>query len=151
MIQNFPLFLALISASSTAFLGMLVLFHNRRSATNVIFLVHALVGTILSILHYFSITEGNVLFWVRLVIFFAVPHVFLFYVFVINFPSETLALSKRLLWFLGAVMGVMMLLSLSPFVFIGTVFFHNQVVPVAGPLMPIFAPELLFVDCLCQL
>ncbi|MBI4128306.1 MAG: hypothetical protein HY459_04560 [Parcubacteria group bacterium] len=136
------LIFTLLAASVTAFLGMLVYSHERRSVSSNIFFIHTLVMTTWAVANYFSLTASpeRALFWIRLVIFLAVPHVFLFFLFVVNFPASKLAIKRRLFILLLLLMAGMMWLTVSPFVFQSvTVSREGAVVPIVGSLMPIFA------------
>src|SRR3989344_1762844 len=135
------LFSSLIGASMTAFLGSVVYFHDRRSATNKIFIIHSAVGTLWAIATYFSLSTSpeNVLFWIRAVIFFAVPHIFLFFLFVLNFPNDRLVVRDWKLFGILLVMIGLMILASTPFAFEGIrLVDERNVVPVPGILMPVF-------------
>src|SRR3989344_3542280 len=143
---NQNLFFTLIAAATTAFLGLLVFIHNRKGISNRIFIVHAAVGVVWAIINYFSVIASpeTALFWIRFVIFFAVPHVFLFLLFVENFPSEKLEGRRRQFVVTLGLMGLMMILALSPFVFSGiSITETGGVVPSPGILIPVFSPLLV--------
>ena len=143
---NQNLFFTLIAAATTAFLGLLVFIHNRKGISNRIFIVHAAVGVVWAIINYFSVIASpeTALFWIRFVIFFAVPHVFLFLLFVENFPSEKLEGRRWQFVVTLGLMGLMMILALSPFVFSGiSITETGGVVPSPGILIPVFSPLLV--------
>lgn len=146
---NFDLFSALMASSISGLLGVLVYLHNRRSATNIIFLILSLIGAIWAMVNYISLIAPPeiILFWIRLVLLFASAYVFLFFIFTINFPKSKLKINRQ---FLGAVLLTMFLLmglAVSPFVFEAVKYLPEQQLPnpVPGPLMPLFALMLISV------
>jgi signal transduction histidine kinase len=144
---NTELFFTLVAASVTAFLGFVVYQHARQSVSSKILIAHSFVGVAWALLNYISImSEGDyALFWIRLVLFFAVPHVFLFLFFVKNFPAQNLKIPKTQLAYLLAWMGVLMILTLTPFVFEGVKVAHGSTFPVPGILIPVFGISLVTV------
>ncbi len=144
-LDNIDLFYALVGGATTIFLGILVLLHNRRGAANIIFIIHAVTGSIWAMATYFSVVAppADALLWIRLVIFFAVPHVFLFFLFVQNFPENLFVRKKIAFWGTLACMGMLMGLSLTPMVFSEITIVGNQIIPVPGPLIALFATILL--------
>lgn len=144
-VNNVNLVFALVGGAITVFLGLLVLLHNRHGAANVIFIIHSLVGGVWAFVSYFSIVAPpeTALIWIRLVIFCAVPYVFLFFLFVQNFPENEFVKKKLAFGATLACMGLMMLLALSPWVFDHTTVVNGKIFPVIGPLMPVFAPILI--------
>ena len=143
--NNIDLFYALIGGATTMFLGLLVLLHNRRGAANIVFIIHAFTGSIWAMATYFSVVAApaDTLLWIRVVIFLAVPHVFLFFLFVQNFPENMFVRRKIAFWGTLACMGLLMGLSLTPLVFSGVTAIAGQIIPVPGPLIAVFAPILL--------
>lgn len=145
---NLNLFFALIGGSMTAFLGAVIYIHDRKSATNIIFIIHALIGTVWAAATYFSVVadQAMALFWVRAVIFFAVPHVFLFLIFVINFPEPKLAIRRWQLITLLTLTALMMAIAFTPFAFSGiTTNAQDAIIPIAGPVMPLFGLTLVII------
>ncbi len=144
MFSDLNLFFAIAASSLTIFLGLLVLLHDRKSATSLIFFTHAVIGSLWSISTYFSVVapEDVVIHWVRLVLFFAVPHVFLFLLFILNFPSGKIVYPKQFLG-ISVVMVSMMALTQTNYVFEGTKVVNGQVLPMPGSLMPIFSIVLI--------
>lgn len=140
------LFFALVGAAVTAFLGLIVYFHERKSWTNIIFVIHSFIGVLWSVATYFSIVASpdTALFWIRGVIFFAVPHVFLFFMFVSNFPSVALQINKVVLLVSTLLMGGMMFLTTTPYVFKSVKIVNDQILPVPGLLITLFGPTLVF-------
>lgn len=144
--ENINFLIALVAACFTGFLGSIVFFHDRQSATNKIFVVHAVVGVLWSLATYFSIIAqpDKAIFWIRAVIFLAVPHVFLFFLFVENFPEKTIIIKPRLFRLTLMLTYLMMGLVLTPFVFKGVIAIQGGVAPVPGPLIVVFSPILVF-------
>lgn len=122
------------------FTGVLVYFHNRRSASNLLFFLIALTTVLWSLARYFSVSviPSQILFWIRMDLFFAVPHAVIFYLFIRNFPADEFLLDKRkkIIWFSLLIGGS--LLALSPYVFSRLEIEETQVVPIPGILMPLF-------------
>lgn len=143
---NQNLLFTIIAAATTAFLGLLVYLHNRNSISSRIFIAHSLIGVLWAIVNYVSliVTVDAALFWIRSVIFIAVPYVLLFFVFVLNFPEEKLG-AKAKSWIKIVVpFGVILcILAFSPLVFNAVEISNNNVVPVAGKFAPIFGIGLI--------
>ena len=146
------LFLSLLTSEILAFLGFLVFFHDRKNVTNKIFFTYSLVIAAWSMINYFSVTvpPEDSLIWIRLVLFLAVPHVFLFFLFVKNFPSKKLTISIPQLVIHLSLMGLMMYLAVSPFVFQGIVIDGSLATPIPGPLIGVFSPLLNMFVCFNQ-
>jgi hypothetical protein len=113
------LFLTIIPSFFVVYLGVITYLHDHKSASNIIFSLISLDTVFWSIANYISIsaTDPNqILLWSRMTLFFAVPHVILFVAFVFNFP-EIKVRSHRLLIFLLIIMIIVMIATISPFVF----------------------------------
>jgi signal transduction histidine kinase len=145
MSVSLNLFIAILSGSITAFLGILVLIHDRKSITNIIFGILAMVFAVWAGINYASVETLNhgALLWIRAVLVAAVAQVFLLLLFVQNFPSLKLDIKKRNLVFTLLLMVLTMGLAASPFVF-QDVKVSDQVVPIIGPLIPVFVCILAF-------
>ncbi len=141
MTLSLPLASHLITALTILFLGIIVYFHDKKSFTNKVLFLHTLIITLWTIANYFSITtsESESLFWIRLVIFFAVPHVFLFFLFVLVFPERDFKVRPLLAFLYGLGILIAGAIALSPYGFSNIQMTGNLVKPVAGQLMPIFA------------
>src|SRR3989344_8964942 len=88
------------SSFAILFLGILALFHDRKSFTNIIFFLISVSVTLWAISNFFSISTqvpDQAIFWIRLVLFFAAPYAVLFFIFVYNFPSRIKTISTKLL------------------------------------------------------
>lgn len=122
------------------FTGVLVYFHNRRSASNLLFFLICLITVFWSLARYFSVSviASQILFWIRADLFFAAPHAILFYLFIKDFPSEKSVLDRRekLIW--SSLLVGASVLATSPYVFSRLEFEATQVVPIPGALMPLF-------------
>ncbi|OHA77265.1 MAG: hypothetical protein A3H01_00555 [Candidatus Wildermuthbacteria bacterium RIFCSPLOWO2_12_FULL_40_9] len=127
------------------FLGILVLFHDRKSITNAFFFLICISTVLWSISNYLSLTvsPNQSLFWIRMVIFFAAPHAVLFLLFIYNFPHRNLIIKR--IWFIVSLftLGFTMMLTASPFIFSRTEIKNGSVIPIPGPLMPFFALVIL--------
>ncbi len=144
------LFLSILASEILLFLGFLVFFHDRKSITNRIFLIYSSVIAIWSIVNYFSltITGPEALIWIRLVLTLAVPHVFLFFIFVVNFPSQSLVIQKKSLITILTWMVILMSITLTKSVFSGLDFINGQAIPIPGNLIGYFAASLIIVSLL---
>ncbi len=136
---NTNLFFTAVAASTTAFLGFLVLLHNRKGISNKIFIIHAITGALWATVNYFSVTAQpeNSLIWIRLVLFFAVPYVFLFFLFVQNFPASQID-NRKSFFGVTVLAGIMMLSTLSSFVFERIEIDGGAAIPIPGKLISIF-------------
>lgn len=144
---NTDLFYAIVAAAVTTFLGLLVFIHERKSASNKIFILHSLIGSIWALVNYKSIVadENTLLLWIRLVMFFAVPYVALFFLFVSNFPNSRFVYkSKEWFWYLVLVF-ILMGLTLTPYVFRSLSIdpIDGHAIPVPGVLIPFFGISLV--------
>lgn len=150
MNQSLILFFSFLVSLIMIFLGIVIFMHNRQSATNRIFFIHSCIIALWSVANYFSLvaTPNFILFWIRTVIFLAVPHVFLSFIFIENFPSESISIKRRHLFSTLLLMFLMMFLAASPFVFKTTEFIGGKVVPLVGQLMPTFAIILVLITLL---
>jgi signal transduction histidine kinase len=135
----------LVASFGIFFMGIIVYFHDRQSVTNRLFFLMSLSTFFWSFANYFSVNAdyGHLLLWIRLVLFFAVPHAVLFLLFVYNFPNRNLAIKLPFFWFLMCLIILTMAATVSPFVFSGVSFMGSQAIPVVGILMPLFAVVVL--------
>lgn len=131
--------LTLLAVLPVFLMGVLVYFHDRQSFSNELFFFISLITVFWSIANYFSLNSdlAHVLFWIRLVLFFALPHVVLLCLFIYNFPQSRSRLSPLKLKFLLAFLVGMMVLTVSPLVFSGLDQEARRVVPIPGLLMPL--------------
>jgi signal transduction histidine kinase len=119
------------------YLGLIVFLHIKKNAVNIIFALIAFLNVLWSIANYFSVTlpPDRILFWIRLEIFFVIPYAVLFAVFMNNFPSEHLLLSKKSVILILAWTIFMMFLSMTPYVFEKLIIVNNIPLPVHGKLI----------------
>ena len=119
------------------YLGLIVFLHAKKNATNIIFALIAFLNALWTTANYFSVTltPDRILFWIRLEIFFVVPYAVLFAVFMNNFPSERLLLSKKSVILILAWTIFMMFLSMTPYVFEKLIIVNNTPLPVPGKLI----------------
>ncbi len=122
-------------------MGIIVYFHDKQSATNRLFFMMSLSTVFWSLANYFSINvdSGNLLAWIRLVLFFAAPHAVLFLLFIYNFPNQNLIIKKPYFWLLLCLLVITMAATISPFVFSGINLIQGQAIPTVGVMMPLFA------------
>ena len=135
-----PLLSHIIGAVTILFLGIIVYFHDKKSVTNNVLFLHTFTIAFWTISNYFSITTtgSDALFWIRLVIFFAVPHVFLFWFFIYVFPLQKIKVKpfQVILYFLLFIIAGY--IALSPYGFNGVKIENGNISPTPGALMPLF-------------
>jgi signal transduction histidine kinase len=133
------LLFTLTTSFAIFYVGVVIFFHQRKSASNKLFLLISVITVFWSIANYLSLTLSGIeaLFSARLVLFFAVPHVILFYLFAKNFPNEKLIISNKNIIIISVIGFVVMLLTLTPYVFEDIKLIGDSVAPIAGPLIPI--------------
>jgi len=118
-------------------LGIIVYLKNPKSASHRLFILFCADTVLWTITNYISLHYLN-LFWMRLVMFFAVPQAFLFFLFVHTFPKEKIQLSKKIILILVAFILLVMVLTLSPALFTRLEYKDGQPSPVPGPAMLLF-------------
>ncbi len=136
---NLDFVFALVTSFLILFIGILALAHDRRSATNYLFFTISLVTVFWSITNYFSVNSdpATMLYWARLVIFFAVAHAVLFFLFIFNFPNRNIVASKWFLLPLAIITIGVMILTQTSLIFEKLVFNGVSFSPIAGPLVPL--------------
>ena len=119
------------------YLGLIVFLRDKKNATNIIFSLIALLNSLWSFANYFSVTfpPEQILIWIRLVIFFAIPHAILFAIFMSTFPHEKIYVSRKILVLIIFWMFIMMFISLTPLVFEGIKIKNNIPIPTPGKLI----------------
>lgn len=142
-----PLFFTILTSTIILYLGFLVYFHDNKSVTNRIFFIQTIITSVWSVFSYISIVAPayQSLFWIRLVLLMAVPHVFVFFLFVMNFPNQALVISKKSFSFLLGWMYILMFLTQTPYVFETVLIKDGSAVPQPGQLIPYFAISLVIV------
>jgi len=135
----------LIASFAIFFMGIIVYFHDRASVTNRLFFLMSLSTVFWSLANYFSLNADSeiILFWVRLVLFFAAPHAVIFFLFVHNFPNRNLVFSKAIFGVVIFILVLTMAATVSRYVFSGINIVQGQAVPKAGLLMPLFGVVVL--------
>src|SRR3989344_2131406 len=130
----------LLTSFTIFFIGTIAYFHDRKSASNVLFYFISLSTIFWAIANYFSINVApeKSLFWIRLVLFFAVPHAIFFWLFVNNFPKREIT-NKALFVVSFLILLITAGLALSPFIFSHITIADGVITPVPGKLMPIFS------------
>ena len=104
------LFFTVLGSVITLFLGFLVLLHGQKSVSNRIFFFQTVATVLWSVTNYLSIVAypDLKLFWIRMALFFAVPHVFALVFFLLNFPNAGFIIKKKIFYPLTAWMLVLM-------------------------------------------
>lgn len=144
--MNIGLTFTLIISFFIIYLGILTVFHDRKNITNNLFFLISIVTVLWAFSNYFSLQPifFPTIFWSRLVLFFAVPHVFLFYLFIKNFPKLGFILPKKEFFFLSSLSVLMMLLALTPYVFKNIIYVHEIPKPTPGVIIPFFGIFIIF-------
>jgi len=145
---NFELGSLIFVVLSLIVLTVIVFYHNKKSASNIIFTLLALNFGIWSVINYFSVYTpfiGGDLFWIRLVLFSAAPQAFLFALLMKVFPKKELKIKKPALFGFLALLFAQMFLTLTPYVFKSVDYsVEGQPVPVPGVGMFFYASVLVF-------
>jgi signal transduction histidine kinase len=138
--MNIGFIFTLVVSFAILYIGVITTYHDKISATNRLFTLISVVTVVWSLANYFSLEP--VLFpeitWVRLVIFFAVPHVILFYFFIRNFPKSEFSIPKLEFYGLTILGACMMVLTMTPLIFSGLRFTESRSIPLPGALIPLF-------------
>jgi signal transduction histidine kinase len=148
-IANIDLFSVGIVVAASFILSIAVFINDRRSATNIAFLLFALVTIGYSIVNYLSYQTNDPTFklWtIRSVLFFASFHAGLFFALMRTFPNANATMSRRLRWILGIFTTCVACLTLSPYVFSGVITNPGSSIaqPVPAPGILIFGLFVLF-------
>ncbi len=136
-------------AASNMLLGATVYFGDTKSVTRKYFFLLAISITVFSIFTYaaYAIQSITWTIWLlRGTLFTAVPFATFFFLLAVNFPSDTLQISKRELNWVYLCAFVAMTATISPFVFSGIDVTSGHIQPVVGYGMPIFATIAVFLD-----
>jgi len=145
--MNIEFIFTLVTSFLVFYVGIITIFHNRKDVTSKFFALISLATVTWAFSNYFSLNP--ILFptivWSRLVLFFAVPHVLLFYFFIKNFPNPNLIIPKIQFFILGILGLILMLLTLTPFIFKDLNYSNNVPSPIPGILMPVFGIFILVI------
>lgn len=138
--MNIGFIFTLIVSFAILYIGVITTYHNKTSATNKLFAFISVATVVWSLANYFSLEPVflSQITWARLVLFFAVPHVILFYFFIRNFPKTEFSIPKFEFYGLTMLSIFMMILTMTPFIFSGLRFMGNRSIPLPGKLIPIF-------------
>lgn len=133
--------IVIAAASLNTLLGLLVFLRNPKSATNNLFFLLTFDIVLWACANFFSLHPVlglPVLFWMRLVMFLAVPQAVLFFLLMHTFPRNKISLPGLYLWPLIVSSAVTMVLTFSPYLFTDVEFTNNISAPLPGPAMPLF-------------
>jgi len=133
-----------IAIAANIILGFVVFYRDRKNTTGRLFLLQTIILSFWSVANYFSykVTDLVITLWIqRLVLFSAVPNSIVFLFLMHTFPKPRLQMPKRIVWLISFLAVATMLLTLTPFVFSGTVLIPGVVAPqpTVAPGMIIFA------------
>jgi signal transduction histidine kinase len=118
--SNIDLFSVGIAMAAGLILGIVVFISDRKNATTKLFFSFVIISVIWSIMNYLSYQTNDSSFklWtIRLVLFFASFHAFIFFMLMRTFPNASVNMGSRLKWGLVTVTCIVALLVLSPLVF----------------------------------
>ncbi len=144
---NFELGSLIFVVLSLIVLTVIVFYHNKKSASNIIFTLLALSFGVWSVINYFSVYNpfvGADLFWIRLVLFSAAPQAFLFALLMKVFPKKQLKFNRVVLLNFIVLLLTQMFLALTPYVFKSVNYESGGPVPVPGVGMFFYASVLVF-------
>ncbi len=145
---HLDVFILVVALLTNLILGLLVITRYPESLTNRLFFLLVLSMTVWSLFNYLSYRDANTLLYARLVLFFAVAFATLFFFFVITFPKKDLTVSKQAILLCSLWSLIVMVLTLSPFVFKGIRLTSETGLgkPIVGPGIGIFGLTVLFYD-----
>lgn len=137
--MNTSFIFTLIASFAILYIGIITVYHDRKSVSNRFFEYISISTVLWSFANYFSLNPFFVsqIYWARLVLFFAVPHIVFFYFFVKNFPSQNLVISRKVFLSVSILAIFIMGLTLTPYVFSSIK--SDGSIPVPGKLIPVFA------------
>ncbi len=130
-----------IAIAASLILGSIIFFSDRKSVTNFLFLVIAVVTSIWTGFNYlaYQFVDPIVALWiVRLVMFFAALQAYSFFLLIVTFPNRSIQLKKPIFITLNLLVSLVLVLTLSPLVFP-----RVDMVPGSVP-KPVPAPGILF-------
>ena len=130
-----------IVALSSIVIGLLVLFNDKKSFTNILFFIFSFSLALWAIANYFSLQEmekPEILFWMRTVMAIAVVQGISFYLFIHNFPKSKIVLKKKYLFSLLVLGGLTIIISFTPFLFSDVSLENGDRSPVVAPGMVLF-------------
>ncbi|GIW66755.1 MAG: hypothetical protein KatS3mg095_0653 [Candidatus Parcubacteria bacterium] len=139
--MTIELLITLIVSFLIGYLGVIVFLHNIKNFNNILFFLICLTTIFWSITNYFSwiAPPEKALFWIRLVLFFAVFHLYFYFIFINNYPLEKLRINNIKFIILSFLTIVIAGLTLTNKVFESIVLKDDIVLPVPGKFMPVFA------------
>ncbi len=140
--MNITFAFTLIISFAIFYIGAIVYLHDRKNASNQIFFLISIFTVLWSVANYFSVeaAPAYVLFFARLVLLFAIPHIVLFYFFIRNFPNRTLSIPPLEMVIISAIGLCVMSLTQTPFVFSDVNFTKSAIpTPEPGKFIPVFA------------
>jgi signal transduction histidine kinase len=120
--NNLDLLSVGIAIAATCVLGSTIFFNNRKSITNVTFLLFSLVTSLWGLLNYFTYHTSDpsfVLWLLRAVLFFALWQAFLIFQLFYVFPEVKFIFSKKYKLILLPLVALVSFLTLTPFIFSG--------------------------------
>lgn len=141
--MNIQLVIVSIAILAILILGSVVYRRNPKSATNKLFMLLCADLALWGIATYRAVhasDHGPALFWVRMVMFLAVPQAVLFFLLMHTFPRATIMLSRKFSISLLVLMVSTMIVALSPYLFTTV-----QLVPGQAPLPQPGSGMILFV------
>lgn len=142
LLHNFTQLLLVTTLLGNIALAFIVFRNNPKSATNIIFIFLSFITSIWLILINLSTTQLSPyynLIYTRLTVFFAVPQSVLFFLLAYTIPSSTLILKKKYFYSIILGMILIMVLTLSPYVFKEVQVVGTNIKSIPGPGIILFA------------
>jgi signal transduction histidine kinase len=143
--MSLDIYVTLVVSLVILFFGIIVYLHNRHSVSSIFFSLFNFINALFLVVNQVSLLfvaarSGAALFWMRLVLFLAIPYTLLFFLFVNNFPHSKLIVKKRTLFVLSSLgVAIMVIILFTPLIFSSVTFENSKASPVPGPLIPLFA------------
>lgn len=139
--MNFDFFIIITPILASFILGLTVYSRNRRNLSNKIFGVLSLAIILWAAANYFSLHPVFLsgLFWIRMVMFFAVFLQFMFFLFVLIFPENKVLMKKNVFALLVFITMSTMAIAFTKFLYPIMEERNGEAIPVPGPMMPLFA------------
>lgn len=145
--NHLGLFFVGVTIAAIGILGFVIFYNNRKSQTHRAFLFFSIITIIWSVFNYLTsqIIKPDIFLWnVRVVMFLATWHAFLFFHLCFVFPSERVLFPR---WYKFALLPITVItsfLALTPLLFTLKDISFNSTETVPGPGMLIFLPLVFF-------
>ncbi len=143
---NFDFLTLVITALSNITLVIFVYYYGKKNVNQIFFVLLVLSLTFWGVNNFFSVHSDPefTLFWIRIVMLFAIPQTYLLFLFIYTFPDKKITWNKWVFYSSIFITIVLMGLSLTPLIFESVVYNNQNIEPVKGLLMPVFGLYIIF-------